>query len=30
VLLTNNDNFEAWKVDDDISRAVLGLTPRRE
>jgi CubicO group peptidase (beta-lactamase class C family) len=30
VLLTNNDSVEAWKVDDDISRAVLGLTPRRE
>lgn len=30
VLLTNNDKVEAWKVDDDISRAVLGLAPRRE
>lgn len=30
VLLTNNDSVVAWRVDDDISRAVLGMAPRRE
>jgi len=30
VLLTNSDSVEAWKVDDDISRAVLGMAPRRQ
>ena len=30
VLLTNSDSVEAWKVDDDIARAVLGMAPRRQ
>jgi D-alanyl-D-alanine carboxypeptidase len=30
VLLTNNDEVVAWKIDDDIARVVLAMPPRRD
>ena len=30
ILLTNSDSVEAWKIDDDVSRAILRMPPRRD